>query len=69
MNSTNLIASPGKFIVVGVDTFSHEDWVQGEYDTLEKAVKVAKQKTKGEEMLKMYVYNDKGEYLHGEGTF
>ena len=35
----------GKFQVLGIDKFSGEDWVDGEYDTAEEAVRVARQKT------------------------
>jgi hypothetical protein len=35
----------GKFRVLGVDKFSSEDWIEGEYDTAEEAIVVARQKT------------------------
>lgn len=47
-----------KFKVVGVDTFSHEDWVEGYFDTKEEALAVAK--SKGGVMNKMYVYDKDG---------
>jgi len=37
--------SKGKFRVLGVDKFSHEDWVEGEYDTAEEALQIARTKT------------------------
>jgi len=62
-------APKGKFRVIGVDTFDGGDWVEGDFDTLEKAVKHANERTKGQQMLKMYVYDDAGSYRHDAGTF
>lgn len=56
---------PGKFKVIGVDTFSHEDWLVGYYDTFE----AAKNACPGGEMEKGYVYDDKGKCLLGRGQF
>lgn len=64
---TVLQANPGKFRVVGVDTFSNEDWIYAEYDTLPEAVECAD--AHGAQMLKTHVYNDKGRHLHGAGSF
>lgn len=60
-------APKGKFRVVGVDTFSHEDWVYGDYDSLQEAKDFAKEK--GGNMNMVYVYDDKGEYKFHAGTF
>lgn len=60
-----LKASKNKYKVVKVDTFSNEDWTDGEYDTIEEAFKHCK----GGNMLKSYVYNDKGECLKSDGTY
>ena len=62
-----LQAPAGKFRVVGVDTFSNDDWVQGDFDTLEEAQATADKK--GGEMTKMHVYDDKGNHRHEAGTF
>ena len=52
-------APKGKFRVVGADTFDGDDWVQGDFDTLEEAKECADKK--GCQMTKMYFYNDKGQ--------
>jgi len=65
--STELQAPIGKFRVVGVDTFDGGDWVQGDFDTPEEALDVAKEK--GGTMTKMHVYNDRGEHIGETGTF
>ncbi|MBY0559910.1 hypothetical protein [Hyphomicrobium sp.] len=57
------------FRVVGVDTFSQDDWIADEFDTLAEAqVFVAKQ-TKGAQMLKMYIYDRDGKYVDCGGTY
>lgn len=62
-----LKAPEGKFRVVGVDTFDGTDWVDGDYDTYEKARLAAIEQ--GDKMLKTHVYNDKGIHLFEAGTF
>lgn len=62
-----LKAPKGKFRVVGVDTFSNEDWLVGDFDSLSMAMEVADKK--GGTMTKMHVYDDKGNHLHEAGTF
>lgn len=62
-----LKAPKGKFRVIGVDTFSHEDWIQGDYNSKTEAISVADEK--GGTMLKMHVYDDKGKHLHDAGIF
>ena len=64
---TELQAPKGKFRVVGVDTFDGDDWVQGDFDTKEKALDVANEK--GGTMIKMHVYDDQGRHLGEAGTF
>lgn len=59
-------APKGKFRVIGVDTFSHEDWSYGDFDTKEEAIDVAKKK--GGTMNKTHVYDDKGKHLFEAGT-
>ena len=62
-------APEGKFRVVGVDTFDGQDWVQGDFGSLELAKEAADKSVEGEQMLKMHVYNDKGEHLYDAGEF
>ncbi len=61
-----LKAPKGKFRVVCVDTFSNEDWVHGDFDT--KQIAINKANKKGGNMLKAYVYDDQGKWLHGAGS-
>ena len=53
-------ATKGKFRVIGVDTLGGIDWVEGDFDTLEKAMKHASERANQRRMLKMYVYDDTG---------
>ena len=62
-------APKGKFRVISVDTFDGGDRVEGDFDTLEKARKHASERTKNQQMLKMYVYDDTGSHRHDAGTF
>lgn len=57
----------GKFRVIGVDTFDGGDWVEGDFDTAEKAL--AHAKARGGTMLKMYVYDDIGRRIGAAGSF
>ena len=56
----------GGYRVIGVDTFDGGDWVQGDFETKEEALKVAKEK--GGSMTKMYVYNQDGKCIDDFGT-
>lgn len=67
LSREELKAAPGKFRVVCVDTFDGDDWIDGDYDTVGKAVDVAN--AKGGTMLKTHVYDDKGKHIHDAGTF
>lgn len=62
-------APKGKFRVVGVDTFDGDDWVEGDFDTLELALKHIAKKVENQSMLKMYVYDDRGNYCADAGEF
>jgi len=62
-----LEAPEGKFRVICVDTFDGSDWVHGDFDRLEDAKVIAKDK--GGTMLKVYVYDDKGQCKYHAGTF
>lgn len=64
--TVELKAPKGKFRVIGVDTFSHEDWVYGDYDTLAEALEVVSDK--GGVMNKTHCYNDQGAHLGQGGT-
>lgn len=52
-----LKAPKGKFRVIGVDTFNGANWIQGDFDTKEKAFDKATHNFVG---CKMNVYDDKG---------
>jgi hypothetical protein len=64
----------GKYKVVGVDKFDWSDWVQGEYDTAEEAIRIARALTKGcmknascFEIATIYhAYDPEGKYLGGD---
>jgi hypothetical protein len=62
-------APAGKFRLVGVDTFDGDDWLQGDYDTLEEAMQVATEKTAGEQMLFYHVYDDHGKHVGQRGRW
>ena len=57
----------GKSFVIGVDTFSHEDWLEGYFETDEESIKHAAKR--GGEMLKMHAYNKEGKHLQDFGNF
>jgi uncharacterized membrane protein YkoI len=60
------------FRIVGVDTFDGGDWVYSESEnikTLEEAKEFADKKTKGQQMLKVYVYDHTGKCVYSGGTF
>ena len=64
----------GKYKVLGVDKFSNEDWIEGEYNTPEEALGIARQKTReamenstGHEIATVYyAYDPEGYYLGGD---
>jgi hypothetical protein len=62
-----LKAPPGKFRVIGVDTFDGTDWIYGDYKTRDEAIKLANEI--GGTMLKTHVYDDQGKHIHSAGTF
>lgn len=62
-------APRGKFRVIGVDTFDGEDWMEGDFDTLPAAMTHVNKETRGEQMLKMHVYDDTGAHCYDGGTF
>ena len=62
-------APKGQFRVVGVDTFDGEDWVEGDFASLDLAIEAADRSVEGKQMLVMHVYNDKGKHRHQAGKF
>jgi hypothetical protein len=67
-NEGKLRAKPGKYRVVGVDTFEapDADYLIGDVDSLDAAKKLAKKH--GGVMNPVYVYDDKGKMLHTTGS-
>lgn len=65
--ATELKAPKGMFRVVGVDTFSHEDWV--ELDHYNREAALAHAKMKGSVMNKMHVYDDHGSHIGEAGSY
>lgn len=60
-------APRGKFRVIGVDTFDGGDWHEKDFDTALEAV--AHARSRGGDMLRMYVYDDTGRHIGNAGTF
>lgn len=60
-------APKGQFRVVGVDTFSNEDWVYGDFNSLQEAKDFAN--SKGGNMNMVYVYDENGQFKHQAGTY
>lgn len=56
-----------KFRVLGFDSFSHEEFHVGYYDTAAEAIKVANEK--GGVMTLMYVYDPTGRLFHQAGSW
>jgi hypothetical protein len=69
MGHTRLSADPGKFRVVGVDTFEGPtaDYLIGDYPTLKAATEEAKKH--GGQMNPVYVYDDKGKMQFRCGSY
>lgn len=61
------IGLTGKPFVIGVDTFSYEDWFDNYFNTDEEAIKYAE--STGGEMLKKHAYNKSGKHIGEGGTF
>ena len=62
-------APPGKFRVIGVDTFDGGDWLENDFDTQEAAFAHVADKVKDQQMLMMHVYDDQGKHIHRGGSF
>jgi hypothetical protein len=67
MTSLDLKAPANMFRVIGVDTFDGDDWIYGDYETLDEAKTVAT--NKGGNMLKTHVYDDSGRHVFEAGRF
>ena len=66
---TELKAPKGKTRVIGVDLFSHDDYLIGDYPTAKKAFNVADKRNKrrtGSMDGVYYVYDDNGTFLRGD---
>ncbi len=64
------VTPKGKFIVVGVDTFSNDDWIYDDiFDDLPSACAFADNKVINKQMLMMHVYNDQGDHQYECGEF
>jgi len=62
-----LKAPKGKFRTTGYDSFSHEDWIYGDHDTLEEARMFAT--IKGRMMNIVYIWDDKGNRVGIQGNY
>ncbi len=73
----DLVAPKGKYRVVGIDKFhlpGEDHWIDGDYDSADEALRVARQKSRREAGLSThpgiatvyYVYDDRGRYLGGD---
>lgn len=69
MPDSELKAPRGLYRVVGVDAFSGEDWVDGDFPSRASAITHARDRVVGKQMLKMHVYDDQGNHLFDAGTF
>ncbi|MBI2439182.1 MAG: hypothetical protein HYV45_01090 [Candidatus Moranbacteria bacterium] len=66
--NAQLKAPSGQTRVVGVDLFAKEDYLVGDFDSKDKAIKKAdahNKKRLGPMDDVYYVYNDRGQYIHG----
>lgn len=56
-----------RYRVEGFDSFSHEEFHVGSYDTKEEAIDTAKRKSG--EMTLMYVHDPQGKVIYRAGSF
>ncbi len=56
----------GEPFTICVDTFAHEEWFEGYFDTNEKAIKYAE--ITGKPMLKIHAYDKDGKHIGEGGT-
>ncbi len=67
-SATELKAPPGKFRVVGIDLFEHEDYLVDDCESREAAYDVADEHNRartGPMSDVYYVYDDQGTYVRG----
>lgn len=67
--NTRLSAPVGKFRVIGIDLFSHEDYLIADCASEQEAFGVADEKNKERENTMgdvYYVYDDEGNFLRGD---
>ena len=63
-------APAGKFRVIFLDNHDANDWiVEGDFDTLDAAIKYVEEKTRGQKMFTMSVYDDRGRKVYKSDTF
>jgi hypothetical protein len=60
-------APKNRYRVVGVDTFSDEAGIIGDYYSQSDAIAMANER--GGTMYRTYVYDDQGQYIHSAGTY
>jgi hypothetical protein len=68
MNETRKKAPRGKYRVIGVDMFSNEDYLVGDYKNIIEAMGVLVQKNQDAQKQgtlpdRYYAYDDKGRYI------
>lgn len=68
MERTPRKAPPGKFRVIGVDTFDGTDWLEGDFDSLQLAKDHVDKGTKGNDMLKMHMYDENAVHQYEGGS-
>lgn len=62
-------APPGQFRVVAYDSLDNTDWVDGDFPSMNEALKHAREQTLGSKMLVMYIYNQAGDYVGHSGKY
>jgi hypothetical protein len=66
---TELKAPKGKYRVVGVDIFSNEDYLIGDFKSYDDARKTVTKWGEHAQMTKIYLYDDKGRILCEAGSY
>lgn len=60
-NESKKLAPKGKFRVLVYDLFDHTDWIEGDFENVEKAQAVADNLAGN--LLEVRIYNDRGEEI------
>ena len=55
--------------MVSVDRFSNENYIAGDFQKIEVARKICEDKTKDQQIIRCYVYDDKGKCVYKAGTY